>query len=394
MNNKQLKIKQNITLAYLNELYQKLEKFSNENLLDLVLPTKITHKDFSVFPSFLQFIATWVRQPNSGNLYLPITEFKNLEEYLDQEFVYPIVVLSWEKKIFNTEGKNIKSLLKGLSKDYFSRMEYLKLKQNDSVPIYCFDHDLSKRGYSRFFYNSDKSLVSEEELDFNLYPVFKKVGSFNKGVFQNSIKNKIDDFSKITHELFFNTDEHARTDIDFQNLYPNIRAAYFRFQKRKLNSYLNQYKDSNTLYKYLNSNLPLNENSEVYFLEISILDSGPGLARRYGNITDLNSISINREVELIKECLYKHNTSSVGIRKERKGLGLDRVLKTISGKGFLRIKSGRVDVIRDMRNKPYVRSENSVGIKLTDWNNSDNTFSEHPECSGSLISLIYPLGNE
>ncbi len=388
-----IKIIQNVTLGYIETLYDELYNVGKEEVIDIKLPTKIVQSDFSAFASFLQFISTWLRKNNSGNLHLPINGIEQFSVYLNQEFVYPIIVLCWEKKILNEDGIDIRNKLKKLSQDYFNKMEYLKLKSNESIPIYCFDHDLSKRGYSRFLYELDKTVVSEEALDFNLYSVFEKIGNyFNKEVFKKSIRPVMEDFAKITHELFLNTDEHARTDINGNNLYPNIRSVYFKFHKRTLKNYKRDYKQNIGLINYFGSELPLNDKSELYLFEISVIDSGPGLVKRFANIDSLDSITLKEEVETIKKCLFKHNTSSVGIHKGNKGLGLNRVLETIDQKGFLRIKSGRTDVFRDMRNSRYIKATSPSEIVLNDWYNNSLDFKKNKNAEGTLISIIYPLG--
>lgn len=388
-----INIKQNITLDYIEALYDELYNLEKEVSIDIKLPKKIKQSDFSVLISFIQFISTWLRRNESGSLHLPINEIEEFSEYLNQEFVYPIIVLCWDKKILNEEGQNIRNQLKKISQEYFNKMEYLELKSNESIPIYCFDHDLSKRGYSRFLYEIDKTVVSEEALDFNLYSVFEKIGNyFNRELFKKSIRPVMEDFAKITHELFLNTDEHARTDLRGNNLYPNIRSVYFKFHKRKLKNYKKDYQNNSGLIKYFDSGLPLNDKSELYLFEISVVDSGPGLTKRFSKIDDLNSIKLKEEVETIKKCLFKHNTSSTGINKENKGLGLNRVLETINEKGFLRIKTGRTDVFRDMRNSKYIKAKSPSEIILFDWNSNSLDFTEHKEVAGTLISIIYPLG--
>ncbi len=52
------------------------------------------------------------------------------------------------------------------------------------------------------------------------------------------------------------------------------------------------------------------------FTEISIIDSGPGLARHLGRITNLEDISIERELELVTDCF-----KTMGNFKQYKGKG-------------------------------------------------------------------------
>jgi len=385
-----IKITGNISIAKIQNLYSELAA-SNDALIDVYMPKKIVRLDFGILFSYLQFLASWVRNDRSGKLHLPVNSTAETIEYLDNnEFVYPSIVLAWEKEILNARGKNIKSDLKNPSKDYFNRMDFFDLK-GTSVPIYCFDHDKSNRGLSRHLYKNFRELVNETTLGFNLFNAFKKVGGFNKDAFRASVKESYDDFIAIIHELFTNTHEHAKTNELGYNLYPNIRALQLKFHKKTILKLIEQFQDYPGLVKYFSSRFDLNKKGELYLLEISILDSGPGFVKRFKKISDYN-LNIVEEVEIIKQCLFRHNTSEEGIRGEIKGIGLDRVLQTLDGKGFVRIKTGRADVFRDMKNNPYHHHNTAKDIQLNDFqNNSTDDFTIYPATEGTLLSIFYPL---
>src|SRR4051794_8519108 len=140
-----IKVTGNLSIPKIQNLYSELAA-SNERLIDVYLPKKIEKLDFGLLFSYLQFLATWVRNNRSAKLHLPVNNFDETIEYLgNNEFVYPSIVLAWEKEIVNSNGENIKSELKAPSKEYFNRMDFFDLK-GTSVPIYCFDHDKSNRG--------------------------------------------------------------------------------------------------------------------------------------------------------------------------------------------------------------------------------------------------------
>ncbi len=385
-----IKVERNITIPKIGNLYAELDSSKDEEI-DLYLPKKIEKLDFGVLFSYLQFLATWIRKENSGKLHLPVSTVEEAITYLDEnEFVYPSLVLAWEKDIIDSEGENLKSALKEPSKRYFDKMDFFELKGR-SVPIFCFDHDKSKRGLSKHFYKSSRELISEDGLGFNLFRAFQKIGSHNPSVFRNSIKSNFDSFIAIIHELFANTHEHAKTNELGHNLYPNIRAIQLKFHTKKIENYIELYHDFKGMVDYFNSGFKVNVLGDLYLVEISILDSGPGLVKRYKGFSEYN-ISINEEIEIIKKCLYRHNTSAEGLQGEVKGIGLDRVLRTLDGKGFVRIKSGRADVFRDMKNQRYVDHSQASDIQLNDWKkNSTTDFSVYPPAEGTLISIFYPL---
>ena len=388
-----IEIKANITIPQISGLYTQLYELSGEKKsVDLKLPKNIQKRNFGVVYSLLQFVCTWIRQENSGALILPVETDEEALDFLTNEFVYPCVVLSWEKEIVNLMGKNIRSLLSKPSQEYFKMLDFFETKERDSIPIFCFDHDLSKRGKSRVFYDADNHLLSEAYLDFTLYPALQKLSNhFNKRVFKEAVKSELTILYGIISELFTNTHEHARTNEKGFNLYPNLRSMYIKFHKAPIKTYLNTYKDFPGLMDFFNSGFKANNVNEVYFIELSFLDSGPGYVKRFTGTSRVD-MPIADEVEIIKQCLSIHKTSSITLNKSSKGYGLDRILSVLSGKGFLRIKTGHVDVFRDVKNLLHQDHQNSSEIALYDWqNSSSDNFTVNDWSEGSLISILYPL---
>ena len=82
-----IKIERNITIPKINNLYTALNSTSTD-ILDLYLPKKIDKLDFGVLFSYLQFLATWIRDERSGKLHLPVNTAEEAVAYLDDnEFV-------------------------------------------------------------------------------------------------------------------------------------------------------------------------------------------------------------------------------------------------------------------------------------------------------------------
>jgi hypothetical protein len=103
-------------------------------------------------------------------------------------------------------------------------------------------------------------------------------------------------------------------------------------------------------------------------------------------------LSSLQEVNYVKECLYRHNTSSDISISDTKGIGLDRVLQTLNNKGLVRIKTGRIDVVRDVKTITYKHHKDASQIELYDsFSNQNSNFETYPEVSGTLISIFYPL---
>jgi len=384
-------IRNSITIPKIENLYLDLNAVAKEEDAVLKMPTSLANNDFGLLASLLQFIATWVRNPFSKQLLLPVENDAEAIEYLKNEFVYPAVVIAWEKDIVNLKGEKLKEVLKQPSQLYYQELDFFKNKDHYSIPIYCFDHDRSKRGKSRVFYDVNNKLLNEASMEFTLHPAFERLSNqFNKSVFKSSVKDELTTFYGIIYELFSNTHEHARTNERGFNLYPNLRSLYLKFHRATLSKYLETYKEFPGLTRFFNSEFRLN-NEQLYLVELSVIDSGPGLYKRYSKQSDYN-VTIKDEIDIVKQCLYIHNTSSTEVNKINKGYGLDRMLQLIDGKGFVRIKTGRADVFRDMKNNRYVSHQKHSEIELNDWaTDAKEDYTVNAEVAGTVISIFYAL---
>ncbi len=388
-----LKIKRNITLQYINELNQLV--YSSEEALDIELPKTLKRNSFAVIPSFIQFFATVIRKSRCAKLILPFSSEDELTDYIRQEFVYPITVLAWNVDIKDKSDIDIKSKMAVISQDYFTRLEFLKIKVLRSLPIYSFDHDYVKRGLSRFFYKSDYSLVELDQLEFNLFPIFKKLSlAHNVRDNRNTLSPILPDLTEIIYELFKNTHEHGRTNIEGGYYFPSARSVTVRMLRRKKSDYLSDEEIPISVKEYFANNLPLTEQSDFIMLEVSVFDSGPGLACRYAKTSDLSSYTLEEELNITKECLLKHRTSSDAYLSAVKGEGLDKVMQLLDKKGFLKIRTGRLNLFRNFISDPYEESAKVEEIVLKDYTNNDLNYVEHPHVSGTLHTFYYPIGSD
>ena len=199
MSNKKLKIKDNTTANSLSDLYEELEKSHNLGPLDLELPNGEIELGFSLMFALVQLVATWLRKSYSGNLILPVKSIEEAKVFMeDKEYVYPSVVLCWNKEIHTLNGENIRVQLKEVSRNYFKKMEFFELR-GASVPIYCFDHDKVNRGKSRHLYDQNLELVDEDSLGWNLHKAYEKVSIHSLSVVRKNLRETIDDFNAIIH---------------------------------------------------------------------------------------------------------------------------------------------------------------------------------------------------
>jgi hypothetical protein len=206
---------------------------------------------------------------------------------------------------------------------------------------------------------------------------------------QNNYQPFEKDFVAIIHELMKNTYEWGKTDVHNVAVDPSIRGILVKFYRRKRDAFKKEFLFHEGVLDYF-SNKKLKENGiyELYFLEISVYDSGIGFVNKFRS---KNSDKLS-DVDIIKRCLIKHRTSATGLEKDEKGIGLDRILGILDNKGFIRIKTNKSCLYRNLISHPYKKVENERDMDLFDWETkSTNSYTTFPNAEGSTLTILYPL---
>lgn len=392
-----IKVKGNILIDDIDQLYIDLYQSMNSNqVIDILLPNKLTKNYLGITPALIQFIATWIRYENSGKLRLNVEDPTELEidELYKNEFIFPIVSLVWNSNgIYNKTGEaNLKSKLKGLQNQLFLKMKKVKAYRGEKLLLTNLDHFNEEKGILSCFEREGEFIANENDLLESLKPVILEDVLRNYRESKVIFKKAQKDFYGIIYELMKNTFNWARDTPEGVPYDPNIRGLLVKFYKKPRTKLLEEYDRNEAITTFFKSEI-LKENSkgELYFFEISVFDSGAGFINKY---KALNSPTELEDVEIIKQCFIKHNTSAKGLDKFEKGFGLDKILQTLDKKGFLRIKTGNVCLYRNLISNDYktIESKDINEMDLFDWRTgSDNSFTKYKEVSGSIITIIYPL---
>jgi hypothetical protein len=223
----------------------------------------------------------------------------------------------------------------------------------------------------------------------------------------NLVEN-LDRISTIFLELFKNTHDHARKGISGEMLGDSVRSIHAHFYP--LNSLREFFiakpkEECNQVELYVRNLITENPKAAVRgqkvrdvagFLELSVLDSGPGLAAKWLGV-DVSNHDVQAQMTAVMECFGKGaSTISGGGR----GYGLWTVLQQIrSLKGFIRVRTNNVHAIRHFgsmedlhldRDKDGVTRPKEV---LYDWHRGFSTkLDRYPSVEGALISVLLPVG--
>ena len=270
-------------------------------------------------------------------------------------------------------------------------------KQTESgqkVLLNCFDHLSLKNGLLNTFYIDGVFISNEMLFDFALEKPIRQVLALNRSLRLTNIAPSYDDIISIIYELMKNTDDWGKTDEYNKPLNPNIRGLFLKLHRRTRESFATGFENNKGLKNYFSlENFEANAQGELYFLELSVYDSGIGFVKRNLGVSQ-QQMSAAEQVEIIKKCLIRNNTTATGIDKGIKGQGLDRIMRILDNKGMFWLRTQNVSIFRNLRENRYKVDTKSNDIELFDWfNNSSSDFCELKPAQGSVITLVYPISN-
>jgi hypothetical protein len=386
----EIKIIKNITHKHLEDIYRKINNYKDESI-ELLIPNELSQYRFGLLADILKLIITLNSSSNIKSVKLDF-DLNELDRFYEQEYSYPIVSLLWNNSLFlDSNGKNIKSLLRSKQNEFFLKMNsFEKFKGNKHIWVNT-DHLSQSKGLIRLFENANGFNDNEDKIISSVRRILvENVLTFNKRNIEE-IESIIGDIGAIIYELTKNTFEWGRTDSNSVEISASIRGAYLRFHKNKKERLIKDYLGTpiTTFFEHKSiEQESLNHLEQVYYLEVLVFDSGVGFIEKFQEKDETNSLNI------IKKCLIKNQTSSVSNLKSKKGIGLDRILKILDNKGFLKISTDIYEVYRDLIKDNYkpVNKNNLEDLVLENWNPEGDV--NRIKAQGSYVSILYPFKNE
>lgn len=280
-----------------------------------------------------------------------------------------------------------------LRKRIFSDRSSTKLHEGVSFFIPCFDHNKLLKS-SSYFYNKDGFLRSKEEVVSWVSKLFKYNNlNIRAGIERNNTHN---DVGLLIKELFDNTEEWAKTTHNNKARYlPNLRGCFVNiFMEGRLQQDLND--GDNAFQQYIRSIIKTNiedlripnwqsemySSTKVGICEVSILDTGPGMARRW-LANDYGEFDIRDEKIAVTKCFNKYLTSDQTGRSQVRGRGLDSVIRVIGNNGFIFVRTGRLSLCRNFFRDRLNQNEIEKGLNFD--------FDIKEKIEGTTITILYPF---
>ena len=197
----------------------------------------------------------------------------------------------------------------------------------------------------------------------------------------------------VTYELFKNTWDWAVREWNGVLINRSIRGIRLELVRGSRERILSHIGRCHALRSYATEIFDRFGKAEQPFLEISIFDSGSGIAEVFGKEALTSKTPLQTEYQLVIDALKKWSSSS---SKTHRGVGLYRVMKTLTeNAGLLRLRTGRLSLVRDFLSNPYCppgglnASDNS--LDMFDWRTGTADLCGYTRVAGTLISILLPL---
>ena len=362
-----------------------LEELRKEAYKEIQLPTKVSADALGAEVALTQTVATWMRNSPEGALRLYAPAGEEGKPQLDRfvSSVYGFTAALMAAKILSNDGAT------DLTRDVYSRARLVSDRMWAGVATstrghrglqICADHTSMWKLPSLYFHNGEV----REPLEFGdlaRQMVERQAGTQYRATLSADFYRSV---GSLLYELFRNTHEWARAKADGELYSKSVRGLVFKVHKME-GRVLERLVSDSPLQGYVYERAIFTAKRNIRCLEISVFDTGPGLADRWlgGSAA---KVTLQQEYEACMHCLGKHRTTS---RHENAGMGLYRVLRLLTPlEGFLRVRSGRLCLYRDFVKSPL--SEGDMSEHLSDWSGRQS-LTERPTVSGCTYTMIIPL---
>lgn len=367
-----------------------LERLQRDCPHDLSLPVKPTESSIGGESALIQLIITWAKREPSGRLFTHVQAGEAPERQLDRmvKTGCGFVACLMAKDVVDLPGKtSLAHVAYSLASARVDKMQRgpAEVAHGSRVLLAAVDHSTKWRLPS--FYFGDESVRGRKEFR-NLAETL--VRSRTAQTISSHISgDTYRGLGAILHELIRNTHDWARTDVAEVPVRRSVRGILVDTRNLSLDAIRKAAAGSKPLESYV-SHPNVSRGARFRCVELSIFDSGPGLAARWLGKTIDSATPLAAELDACMKCLQKHHSSS---KQAHAGVGLYEVVRTLSPlRGFLRLRTGRLAMFRDFVIQPLQTDESVGASRLLDWTTGTEEVKEHAHVEGTLFTILIPLG--
>ena len=257
---------------------------------------------------------------------------------------------------------------------------------NHRLQLFAVDHSIARYAYPLCFY---KPAGTPNLRQSGYYSTLLSNFLNEKVKLSTLVDQEIDSLGELLFELVENTEQHGTADFRNGKFSRSVRGLVIDYKLiTKDQSSENIGGVGSIITEYLSE---IREDQKpLHVLEISLFDSGVGIAKTLYNLSDNLSIDPRDEALIVASSFAK------GVTSKTNGKGFGRGLHNVrqilgQRKGFLSIRSGRVSLYRDFNLQPFVESENDKLELFDERTRSSNQFQALHSVEGLACSILVPV---
>lgn len=260
-----------------------------------------------------------------------------------------------------------------------------------TIPLLCLDNARSFRRPTRLYQAQDRVRDRADIADL-LAACFEAVGpDFRRAVGAKLVTSA----ASLVYEAFLNTHEHAQADFRGDRLARSVRGVLVGYRSVAVAALAAAAGRSAPLLRHFEDWRPDHPDAQhAQFMDISIFDSGSGLAqtwlaRQSGLARGIVEEAIPLEVEFqaVLACLRKGGTTKIG---DTSGNGLYRIMEVVrQAGGFIRIRSGRLSLGRAF--EVGAPALDPADVFVHDMLDGGRPIKPRAWAEGTTLSVLLPL---
>lgn len=310
--------------------YEVIDSILNNSYQELVIhiPKVFKNTKFGLLPIFLQAISSFFINNQKVNIVIKSMHASDID-HLSKELIYLAFILRSKDLLNEQEESFFKQFIDKaiVFLDYMQDVNNIqKTFKGMGTQYICFDWSRNF-SYIHTLYNGDKLITKNEFINLFAEKIFD---NSTPQVYRHAKLQFTNDFGSIIFELFQNTEEHARNNSLDRKSIRGFTTKHLLIKPVEIKSHYSHIKNYLNIFHI--------ENKGLQFIEISVFDTGDGLAKSL-NKDDLDN-SFETEKTYVLKCFNKHITSKTN---KMYGIGLyDVIKKIILNRGLFILRTGRI----------------------------------------------------
>ena len=365
----------------------------------LQIPNKVKANAVGGVVSLIQLIITWSRKSDNPTLRLHTNELKHKAMLNFCNTPFGVTALNMARNIQNVHGAPVSrrdALME--AREYVSLMHAGKLDdlrtiKKDMIPILCLDNSMYLRHPGRLYNNATGNVRERYEFEDLVSTCYSTILMTRGKISKTEL---IEPIAGLLYEAFQNTHEHAQSDIYGNRYARSTRGIVFGYHDITVSSLTSMAGEDDKLREYFQWwQSQRDQTRHVRFAEVSIFDSGPGLAKNWlskhgGILKEIESVSfsIEDEYKAVIKCLDKGSTTK---QSKSYGNGLFRIMQVVKASGgYIRIRSGRLSLVKaftENLSEPVIEQD----LMMYDANREFASTPPRAWAEGTLITVMIPL---